>query len=486
VRRRVVVVGAGLGGLAAAIRLLASGFEVTVVERERSLGGRAAQIKERGFSFDVGPSLITMPELLDDLFRLAGTSTAAELRLLPIDPFYRIRWQDDGRDLLFGGGPAAMRAQIARFSAADAGRFDAYLEAGRRIYEEAILAAGRRAFPGPGGLLRMLPRMARLGALRSVDGFVGHYLTEPHMRQAFGFHPLFIGGDPFRVPAVYAALAHLQLISGVWYAEGGVWSVVAAMERQLRRGAAVLTGEEAVGIERRDGRVAGVRLAGGGTLPADAVVSNADVGATRRMAGLRPLPQRLSMSCFLLCLGSSRSFPALHHHNLLVGPGYRRFIDDVTRRRQMPGGICLYIHAPSRTEPAMAPPGGEAISVLMPVPNLAGGQRWPETGDRLREEILDALESETGLGLAGLRRSIILERRWTPIEFRDRLGAEDGHAFGPEPLLRQSAFFRQHNRYRHPRGLYHVGSGTHPGAGIPGVLLTAEVTSELLAEDMRE
>lgn len=480
-----VVVGAGLGGLAAAVRLLAAGFEVTVVEREPTLGGRAARIREQGFTFDVGPSLITMPELLDDLFRLAGTSTGAELRLRRLEPFYRIRWQDDDRDLLFGGDVEAMRAQIARFSAADAGRFDAYLEAGRRIYEEAILAAGRQPFPGPGSLLRMLPRMARLGALRSVEGFVGRYFAEPHVRQAFGFHPLFIGGDPFRVPAVYAALAHLQLLGGVWYAEGGVWSLVAAMERLVRRGGTVVTGERVAAIERREGRVVGVRLAGGGTLPADAVVSNADAGETRRMAGLRPLPQRLSMSCLLLYLGTARPFPALHHHNLLVGPGYRRFIDDVTRRRRIPRGVCLYLHAPSRTEPAMAPPGGEAISVLMPVPNLAGGQSWPETGDALREEILDALESESGLGLSGLRRSVVLERRWTPIDFRDRLGAELGHAFGPEPLLRQSASFRQHNRYRSPRGLYHVGSGTHPGAGIPGVLLTAEVTSELLAADLR-
>ena len=228
-----------------------------------------------------------------------------------------------------------------------------------------------------------------------------------------------------------------------------------------------------------------IRMDSGERLLTAVVVSNADVSETRRMAGLPPYPQRLSMSCFLLYLGTDRPFPQLQHHSLLVGDGYRTFIDRTTRRRRLPNSVSLYVHAPSRTQRAMAAAGGEAISVLLPVPNLGGDVRWPEAGDTLRERMLDALESPAGLGLDGLRRSIAVERRWTPLDFGDRLGARLGHAFGPEPLLRQSALFRQHNRYRAPRGLYQVGSGTHPGAGVPGVLLTAEVTADLVIEDAR-
>ena len=484
-RRRAVVIGAGLGGLAVALRLLAAGLDVTVLERAPCLGGRAGRLRDGGFTFDLGPSLVTMPELLDDVLRLAGTTAAHELRLRPLDPFYRISWHDDRRSFLFSRDGEAMREQMARFSAGDAGRYDAFCEASRRIYEEAILGAGRRPFLRATDLLLMLPAMLRLGALRPVDRFVGAFFQEPHVRQAFGFHPLFIGGDPFRVPAVYAALAYLQLAGGVWYAEGGMHSVVEALAGPLRREAAVLTGVEATGIVQRAGRVQGVRLANGEVAPADVVVSNADVPVTRRLAGLRGGRRRLTMSCFLLHLGTSRAFPSLHHHTLLVGPGYRDFIDDVTRRRRLPDGLSLYVHAPSRTEPAMARPGGEAISVLLPVPNLAGAPRWPQAGDVLRERVLDALEADAGLRLAGLRGAIVVEHRWTPLDFRDRLGAVLGNAFGPEPLLTQSASFRQPNRYRRPRGLYHVGSGTHPGAGIPGVLLTAEVTGRLVERDLR-
>ncbi|HXM54616.1 MAG TPA: phytoene desaturase family protein, partial [Candidatus Dormibacteraeota bacterium] len=408
-RPRAVVIGAGLGGLAVALRLLAADLHVTVVERAPSVGGRAARLLDGGFTFDLGPSLLTMPELVDDVLRLAGTTAARELRLRRLDPFYRISWRDDRRSLLFGADEEAMREQLVRFSPEDAGRYAAFRDASRRIYEEAILAAGRRPFLRITDLLLMLPTMIRLDALRPVDRFVGRFFREPHLRQAFGFHPLFIGGDPFRVPAVYAALAYLQLIGGVWYPEGGMHSVVEALAGPIRREGGILSGVEATEIIHRSGRVRGVRLADREVRAADVVVSNADVQVTRRLAGLPGRRQRMTMSCFMLHLGTSCAFPSLHHHTLLVGPGYRAFIDDVTRRGRLPRDESLYVHAPSRTEPAMARPSGEAISVLLPVPNLAGAPPWPEVGDVLRERVLDALEAETGLGLTGLRGAISVE-----------------------------------------------------------------------------
>ena len=484
--RRAVVIGAGLGGLAVALRLLARGLDVVVLEREKTLGGRAAQIRERGFTFDVGPSLITMPWVLEELFQVAGVRLEDRLRLHRLDPFYRISWQDEDRALLFSGERESMTDQIGQFSAEDARRYDAFLEASRRIYEEAILVAGRQDFQQLSSFLRLLPAMARLGAIRSVDHFVGRFFKEPHVRQAFGFHPLFIGGDPYRVPAVYAALAYLQIEQGVWYAEGGVHALVQELGRLVTQGGGrIVTGRRVTRIVTSDGEARGVRTAEGEEISADLVVSNADVVATQTELLGRPRPGlQTTMSCFLLYLGARRAYPSLHHHTLLVGRDYRGFIEDVTRRGRLPESVSLYVHAPARTEPGMAAPGGESIAVLLPVPNLRAGSDWAEVAPRLRERVLDALESEGGLGLAGLRESVEFEAGWTPIDFRDRLGAVDGNAFAVEPTLRQSAYFRTPNRDRRLRGLYYVGGGTHPGAGIPGVLLGAEVTAGLVARDL--
>lgn len=485
---RAVVIGAGLGGLAAAIRLLAAGMDVTVVERGAMPGGRAGRIRQGGFTFDTGPSLITMPDVLEDLFATAGERLADHLDLIALDPFYRIAWEtqpsDAPEDFLFSGDRDAMRAQIARFNREDADRYDAFIEASRRIHEEAILVAGAQSFLRLTDFLALVPRMARLGALRSVDRFVGRYFRDPHVRQAFDFHPLFIGGAPFRVPAVYAALAYLQIAGGVWYARGGVYSLVEALARLVASGGHLLTGADVREIVHDDRSVRGVRLEDGSLLEAEYVVSNADVVTTQRaLLGRAVRDPHLTMSCYLLYLGTDRSFPQLHHHTLLVGRDYRGFIEDVTVRGRVPHSLSLYLHAPSRTDPEMAIPGGESISVLLPVPHLGHGHDWAELEPLLRERVLDVLEGPHGLGLSGLRESIAVERSWTPLDFRDRLRAVDGNAFGPEPTLRQSAYFRQPNRDRRLRGMYYVGAGTHPGAGIPGVLMTARVTADLVAAD---
>jgi phytoene desaturase len=482
---RVVVIGAGLGGLACALRLLSAGMEVTVVEAAPSPGGRAGQLREQGYTFDTGPSLITMPQLLDELFALAGTKTADQLRLHRLEPFYRIHWWSQLRHFDFSSDAEGMTEQIGQFSPRDAHRYQEFLAHSRRIYEQAILGAGRRPFLHARDMVGLVPRMIRLGAIRSVEHFVDSYFEEPHVRQAFSFHPLFIGGDPYRVPAVYAALAYLQIESGVWYAEGGVYALVEALVRLLAGQAGLHLGDPVVEIQSRDGRVTGVRTESGVVHPADYVVSNADVVETTRLLladRAAPSPQP-TMSCFLLYLGTNRVFDRLAHHTLLVGEDYQGFIRDVTRLGRLGRSPSLYLHAPARTEAAMAPAGGDSLSVLLPVPNLQSRLDWKEAEARVRRQVLDAMESDQGLGLTGLRDSLVLERSWTPLDYKVRLRAHLGNAFGPEPTLLQSAYFRQPNRDRRLRGLYHVGAGTHPGAGIPGVLLGAEVTSQLLLEE---
>ncbi len=478
-----VVIGAGLGGLAVALRLLAAGMRVTVLEGQPTPGGRAGRIQESGFTFDTGPSLITMPKLIEDLFAIAGTSMGHQLHLHALDPFYRICWECERRTFLFSGDRDAMREQIGQFDPGDGERYNDFLVASRRIYEQALLVAGERSFLRLSDLLAFVPKMVRLGALRTVDGFVGRFFHEPHVRQAFDFHPLFIGGAPFRVPAVYAALAYLQIAGGVWYAEGGVYALVDALARLVETGGALHTNCRVTAILHDGQRVTGVQTAQGETIAADYVVSNADVVTTQHMLGRHSRTPRLTMSCYLLYLGTNREFPQLHHHTLLVGQDYRRFIRDVTVDGRAPANLSLYVHAPSRTERAMAAPGGEAISALLPVPNLSHPLDWSRLEPELSERVLALLESDAGLGLSGLRDSIVVWHFWTPLDFRRRFGAVAGNAFGPEPTLFQSAYFRQPNRDRRLGGLYYVGAGTHPGAGIPGVLMTAGVTATLVQQD---
>jgi len=476
---KVVVIGAGLGGLGAALRLQGAGHEVVVVEGREQPGGRAYQLRDGGFTWDTGPSLITMPWVLEETFAAGGLDLHREVTLRRLDPFYRIRWAGEDRALDFV--PAErMPEQIAQFSSRDANAFEGFLAALKPIYEEGILGAGRRPFLRMRDLLAFTPRMLRLGAALPLWQFVRRHFEHPRIREAMSFHSLFIGGDPFRVPAIYGALVYLQFLDGVWYSDGGVYALVEAMARPLD----VRCGERVARIEHRAGRVTGVVLQGGARIAADAVVSNADVLKTHELVG-RPAPRRRltpTMSCLLLYLGCDRRFDSLLHHTLLVGDGYKRFIGDVTRRGRLPATYSTYVHAPARTETAMAPAGGDALAVLLPVPNLRAGIDWARETDRLRDALVADMEAT--FGLTGLDASVEVEHRMTPLDFARDLDAAHGNAFAVEPTLHQSAALRAPNRDRALSGLYFVGGGTHPGAGIPGVLLGAEITAGLIAADM--
>jgi phytoene desaturase len=478
---RVVVAGAGLGGLAVALRLQGLGADVTVLEQRAAPGGRASRIRTDGFTWDTGPSLITMPWVLEETFAAGGLDLHSEVTLRRLDPLYRIRWATEAETFDFADDPARLREEVAKFSPRDAARVDGFLEALAPIYEEGILGAGRRAFPDLRSFAELVPRMGRLKAIGPLYRFVARHFDHPRVREAFSFHSLFIGGDPFRVPAIYGALVYLQVLDGGWYTDGGVYSVVEAMAGPLD----VRTGARVEAVETSHDRVTAVRLEGGERIAADVVVSNADVLTTDRLLGRPAARRRLrpTMSCFMLYLGLDRAYEQLLHHTLLVGPGYRDFITAVTRGNALPGTFSTYVHAPARTEPAMAPAGGDSLAVLLPVPNLTAKVDWARAADGLRDALVADLEA--GFGLHGLDAAVRVEHRMLPTDFARELGAVDGNAFAVEPTLQQSAYFRAPNRVRGVEGMYHVGGGTHPGAGIPGVLLGAEVTAGLVAADHR-
>lgn len=487
-----VVIGSGFGGLAVACRLRALGLQVTILEKRQKVGGRAYQFEESGYLFDMGPSLITAPDIIDDVFRASGRHLSEYLDLLPLDPFYRVYFHD-GSHVDYTGDAERMKRQMHYFDAGDAGRYDAFMQAIRPIYEAVITdRLGARPFDTIRSMVDFAPRALRLGAFRPVASFASRYFEDFRHRFLFSFHPLFIGGNPFRVPSVYIMIPYLEKEQGVWFARGGMYALVEALARLFTdEGGTIRTSAEVTEIVIRQGRVAGV-VAGGDFISADLVISNADVAHTygellrgyhrRRWTDRRLGRMDYTMSCFLLYLGVRRRYPQLAHHTLILTRRYRALLSDIFDRKILADDFSMYLHAPTKTDPAMAPPGCESLYVLVPVPNLQAGIDWSRMTDDMTRRVLDFLEV---WGLEGLRENLEVLRTFTPVDFERELNAWHGNAFGPEPRLLQTAYFRPHNRSEEVRGLYLVGAGTHPGAGVPGVLLSAEATATAIREDLR-
>jgi phytoene desaturase len=489
---QVVVIGGGFGGLAAAIRLQAAGHRVRLVEARPRLGGRAYQLQEGGFTFDMGPSLITAPYLFDELWAAAGRRRADELPFAPLTPYYRICFAD-GSHFDYGGTDGAVEAEIARLAPGEVAGYRAFMRATETIYRRAFADLAGQPFLTLGSLLRVTPELLRLGGASSVYQFVGRFFRDERLRMVFSFHPLFIGGNPFRASAIYSIVPHLERQHGVHFSMGGMYRVVEAMADLFRDlGGEVQCGQAVAEILVRAGRAAGVRLADGSTIPAAAVVANSDVTSTylkllppahrRPATAWRLRRHRYSMSCFLLYLGLNRRYESLRHHTIVMPARYRQMVTEVFDGPDLPTDLALYLHTPTRTDPDMAPPGGESLTVLAPVPHLGGRIDWRTAAGPFRDRIVRFLEDD--LGLTGLAGSIVVEHQFTPLDFEAQLGGWLGAAFSIEPTLLQSAWFRPHNRSNEVPGLYLVGAGTHPGAGIPGVLLSAAITSRLVMADL--
>ena len=487
-RGRAVVIGTGVGGLAAAIRLRARGYSVTALEALPDPGGRARVFERDGFSFDAGPTVITAPYLFDELFQLVGRDSRDYYELVSVDPFYRIDYPD-GSVFDYVGDEERLLEQIRQFNPRDV---DGYLELAdhsRRIFEIGYERLADVPFDRVWDMVRVIPDMLRLENHRTVWGLVCKYIEDERLRQAFTFQPLLIGGNPFRTTSIYLLIHWLERKWGVHFAVGGTASIVRALVQLATEiGVEFEFGTPAERIEVRDGRVHKV-VAGGREYAADVVVSNADPTATyrrlidsahrRKHSDGRVERVRNSMGLFVGYIGSKKTWPALAHHTIVLGPRYKGLLDDIFVERTLAEDFSLYLHAPTRTDSSVAPPGHENLYVLSPVPNLRSGDDWEAIGEEYFERILEHLEHRM---LPGLRENIVTKFHITPQYFKDELRSVDGAAFGPEPVLTQSAWFRYHNRSEDVGGLYFVGAGTHPGAGLPGVLCTAKVLDRCLGE----
>lgn len=489
---RITVIGSGFGGLGAAIRLQSRGFDVTIFEKQEKVGGRAYQFMKDGYTFDMGPSLITAPFLLRELFTAANTSLEDHLELIPLDPYYRMYFHD-GTHLDYTGDPVRMKREMARFNTDDAANYDRFFQDIQPIYDAVITEGlGSRPFPDWKSMARFIPRAISIGGLRSVHSFVKRYFEDERHRFAFSFHPLFIGGSPFRSPSIYAMIPALERDGGVWFARGGMYSLVKALENLfLGIGGTIHTGSEVEEIVVRDGKATGVVVAGE-FHPADAVVSNGDVPWVYKHLIREEHRQRwsdrsidrlkMSMSCFVLYLGVRKQYPGLLHHTLILSERYRELVRDIFDRHVLPDDFSMYLHVPTRTDLAMAPPGCESMYVLVPVPHLGSGTDWTGTRDAYARKILNFLEHD--FGLTDLQANLDVLEMFTPGDFHTRLNAHLGSAFSIEPRLTQSAYFRPHNRSEDISHLYFTGAGTHPGAGLPGVLLSAAAAESCVLEDL--
>lgn len=489
-----IVIGAGLGGLSAAMRLGAKGWKVTVVDKLDTAGGRGSALHADGHRFDLGPTIVTCPQVFRELWAACGRDFDADVDLRPLDPFYEIRWPD-GSVFTARASTEEMLDEVRRLSPGDADGYLAFLRDARRRYVvgfEGMVAKPMHLFRDTA---KVLPKFAMLRADRSILALASKHVRDPRLRMALSFHPLFIGGDPRHVTSMYALVSHLEKEFGVHYAVGGVAAIAEAMRTVvISQGGKVRFGTEVDEITFDGNKASGVRLETGETLAADIVVSNADAGYTydhlmrarrkKRWTGPKLKRTRWSMGLFVWYFGTkgTRSkWADVGHHTILSGPRYEGLLKDIFTRGHLADDMSLYVHRPSVNDPTVAPDGGDTFYALSPVPHLGHKTPvdWTDMAENYRQKVQNILEERL---LPGLGMHLTASEVFTPETFRDRYLSPHGAGFSIEPRILQSAWFRPHNVSEEAEGLYLVGAGTHPGAGLPGVVSSAEVLAKLVPD----
>lgn len=490
--RRAAVVGSGFGGLAAAIRLQAAGVQSVLFEARDKPGGRAYVYQQDGFTFDAGPTVITAPQCIEELFQVAGRSMADYVEMLPVTPFYRLAWSD-GDAFDYVGDSDAMLEQIRARNPADAAGYLRFVDYTKRVFEKGYEELAATPFLRFVDMLKVAPDLALLRADRSVYATVARFVQNEHVRQALSFHSLLVGGNPFETSSIYTLIHYLERKWGVFFPRGGTGALVQALVRLYQElGGELRLSTPVRGIELREenGRTVHRVTSDRGQEDFDLVVSNADLHHTyaKLYAGdarAERTRQKLekadwSMSLFVLYFGTDRSYD-IAHHTVVFGPRYEGLLKDIFDGSSLPDDFSLYLHAPTVTDPSLAPPGCGAYYVLSPVPHLGNAPiDWEKTAPEYADKILGSLERL----MPDLRKHVVTQRWFTPQDFQSELSAFHGSAFSVAPKLTQSAWFRPHNRDPKIPGLYIVGAGTHPGAGLPGVINSAKATLAVILEDL--
>lgn len=490
-KEKAIVIGSGFGGLGAAARLAARGFDVEIFEKRDKPGGRGYTYEIDGFKFDGGPTVITAPFMFDDIFELAGRRRRDYVEFVPVDPFYRI-YNHEGRIFNYNNDSDFIHQQIAQWNPADVDGYKEFIGTTKAIFQKGFVELADKPFLGLGDMVKIVPDLLRLKSHKTVYSYVSQFIEDEFLRRCFSFHPLLIGGNPFDSTSIYAMIHYLEREWGVHYVMGGTGALVNALVRLIEE----LGGRfhynssvEEILVEGR--RATGIRLSDGTVRRADHVISNADVAFTYmnmipgKYRGLRNSDlrykklTRYSMSLFVIYFGTNRRYTdsGLAHHNIILGKRYKELLSDIFHKKHLSEDFSLYLHMPTLTDPSMAPEGHEAFYVLSPVPHLDAGIDWTKAAKPYRDAIMQFLEDNY---LPDLQENIVAEHYVDPLHFQNTLNSYKGSAFSVEPILTQSAWFRPHNRSEDFDNLYFVGAGTHPGAGLPGVLSSSKIAEDLI------
>ncbi len=492
--KKIIIIGSGFGGLGAAIRLAARGYQVEIFEKRDKLGGRAYVYDINGFKFDGGPTVITAPFMFDDIFQAAGKRREDYITFVPCDPFYRI-FDHQGRSFNYNNNPEFILSEINRWSPSDKEGYQRFIQTTKPIFEKGFMELADKPFLKFTDMLKVAPDLVKLQSYKSVYKYVSQFVQNDFLRQVFSFHPLLVGGNPFDTTSIYAMIHYLEREWGVFYAMGGTGAIVRAFGQVFEElGGKIHLNAEVAEILVEGRKATGLRLKDGTVHKADAIVSNADVAWTymnlipnhnrRWNKDFRYRNTRYSMSLFVIYFGTKRRYTdgKLAHHNIILSNRYRELLDDIFSRKILADDFSLYLHMPTITDPSIAPPGSESFYVLSPVPNLAAkGIDWPRMAPIYKDRIMKFLEDNY---LPGLRENLVAEHYIDPLHFQNTLNSYRGAAFSVEPVLTQSAWFRPHNRSEDFDNLYFVGAGTHPGAGLPGVLSSSIIAEKLIQESI--
>jgi phytoene desaturase len=492
--KRACVIGSGFGGLALAIRLQSAGVATTVIEARDKPGGRAYFWEKEGFTFDAGPTVITDPDCLRQLWQLTGHDMAGDVELMPVSPFYRLNWPD-GVNFDYSNNEAALRAEIERVAPGDLGGYEDFLRYSAAVHREGYVKLGTVPFLDFASMVKAAPALMRHQAWRSVYSMVSGFVKSEKLRQALSFHTLLVGGNPMTTSALYALIHTLEKQGGVWWARGGTNRLVAAMARHFERlGGTLRLHDPVVRVHTIGNRATEVETRSGWKERFHAVASNADIvhsyrdllGGTQRGQGeaRRLARKRFSPSLFVVHFGLEGTWPGIPHHTILFGPRYEGLLSDIYDAGVLPADFSIYLHHPTVTDPSMAPPGKSTFYALIPVAHMGKlAIDWEQVGPVLERRVLD----EVGRRLIpDIHDRIVTSFHYAPRDFGLDLNAHLGSAFSLEPILTQSAYFRGHNRDDAIRNFYLVGAGTHPGAGIPGVVGSAKATAGLMLKDLSE
>jgi phytoene desaturase len=490
----IVVIGSGFGGLGAAIRLAARGHDVEIFEKRDKLGGRAYVYEVDGFKFDGGPTVITAPFMFDDLWATTGRKREDYFEMVQLDPFYRI-FNDKGQPFDYNSDEAFILEQIRKFNPDDAAGYQRFMETTQAIFQKGFVELADKPFLHFTDMLKVAPDLIKMQSYLSVYSYVAQFVEDEFLRRCFSFHPLLIGGNPFDAPSIYAMIHYLEREWGIHYVKGGTGAMVAGMGRLFEDvGGKIHLNTEISEImvdPNNQRRVTGVRLDDGTVVRADHVVSNADVAFTyrnliapeyrRTFTDQRIDSLKYSMSLFVIYFGTKRQYreQGLSHHNIILGERYKELLQDIFKRKVLADDFSLYLHMPTLTDPSIAPEGHEAFYVLSPVPHLGADIDWATMAKPYRDRVMQFLEDNY---LPDLQANIVAEHYIDPPHFEKTLNSHLGAAFSVQPILLQSAWFRPHNRSEDFDNLYFVGAGTHPGAGLPGVLSSSIIAENLIAE----